>query len=80
MQWMRAYWWYLLRDEPGGNKPLLEDFFGQMQASSKAAAGASCHALTNRCYASVTAAIPAGVLRTRWQNVGMTMGLASDAP
>jgi len=79
MQWMRAYWWYLLRNEPGGTNPTLSQFFAQMQASSKSAVGVSCSGSVDRCYGAVTAAIPASFV-ARWQSVGVTMGLATDEP
>lgn len=79
MQWMRAYWWYLVRNEPGGTKPTLTQFFEQMQASSKSSTGVSCHTSVNKCYAAISAAIPATFL-ARWQSVGTTMGLATDQP
>ncbi|MBK8260434.1 MAG: hypothetical protein IPK80_03745 [Nannocystis sp.] len=79
MQWMRAYWWYLFRDEPGGPKPSLTEFFGQIQASSKTNSGVSCHTSVDRCYGAVVGAIPPAY-SARWQNVGTIMGLASDEP
>ena len=79
MQWMRAYWWYLIRDEPGGTKPTLTDLFVQMQAVPKSATGVSCNSSTDKCYGAVTSVIPATFL-ARWQSVGATMGLATDNP
>lgn len=79
MQWMRAYWWYLLRDEPGGLKPTLSALFGQLQSADKFGTGIACGPNVNRCYGAVTAAVPAGFL-ARWQYVGTKMGLASDTP
>ena len=79
MQWMRAYWWYLLRDEPGGMKPSLSQFFAHMEASSKSGGGVSCSSSVDRCYGAVTAGLPPSFV-TRWQSIGVTMGLATDEP
>lgn len=79
MQWMRAFWWYLYRDEPGGLKPNLTEFFTQMQATPKSFTGVSCNSNTDKCFGAVTSVIPATFL-ARWQSVGATMGLATDNP
>ena len=78
MQWMRALWWYLLRDEPGGLKPTLDELFGQLQSTVKSGVGIACGPTVDRCYGAVSAAVP-GFL-ARWQWVGSQMGLASDTP
>ena len=79
MQWMRAYWWYLFRDEPLGMKPTLTEFFTQIRASPKSGTGASCNSSTDKCYSAVTSVIPLTFL-PRWQSVGATMGLDTDNP
>ena len=81
MQWMRAYWWYLLRDEPapGSTPPTLTEFFGQMQAAPKSVTGMSCNSSINKCFGAVSSVL-SGDFLTRWQNVGVTMGLATDNP
>lgn len=81
MQWMRAYWWYLVRDEPGGVKPTLSELFGQLQSAVKSGNGPviACGPSVDRCYGAVSAAVPMNFL-ARWQYVGALMGLATDAP
>ncbi len=79
MQWMRSFWWYLLRDEPGGSKPTLTELFGQLQSMAKSGGGTTCGPDVNRCNGAFTAAVPAN-FQLRWQNVSAVMGLASDTP
>lgn len=83
LQWMRAYWWYLHRNEPGGTKPTLTQWFGQVQASLKVvtipAASQACGPTVDRCFMAMKNAV-GSEFEARWEAVGTQMNLKTDQP